>query len=156
MAEPDDLVSAPLGTEEQRGKEVWNGTVALADGAPTWTASATCWTSGLIGCVWGTTGAAPAVPCAARAPRRTRRPASRQAGAERGWVQHGRPARGAGVMALVQGATRRDESFRSVRQRCGRRRRCRAGCLHKAGQGPHRLDDAPAVQGRSLLTRTKR
>jgi hypothetical protein len=111
MAEPDDLVPAPLGTEEQRGKEVWNGTVALADGAPTWTASATCWTSGLIGCVWGTTGAAPAAPCAARMSPKP--PPAGELHADRrapsgGGCSTARPGRGAGARRCP---IRRDESF---------------------------------------------
>lgn len=60
MAELEDLQDAPIGTEVQRGKEVWAGTVALGDGQATWSASAQCWTSGHIGRVWGLTGAATA------------------------------------------------------------------------------------------------
>lgn len=60
MAELQDLQDAPIGTEVQRGKEVWAGTVALGDGQATWSASAQCWTSGHIGRVWGLTGAATA------------------------------------------------------------------------------------------------
>lgn len=57
MAE-SDLQDAPLGVEAQRGKEVWAGTVAAADGEPAWAAFAQCWTSGRVGRLWATTGAA--------------------------------------------------------------------------------------------------
>ncbi|KAK9832703.1 hypothetical protein WJX81_002198 [Elliptochloris bilobata] len=56
MAELEDLQDAPLGVEVQRGKEVWAGTVAMADGEPAWAASAQCWTSGHVGRLWATTG----------------------------------------------------------------------------------------------------
>ena len=62
MAEPD-LQDAPLGVEAQRGKEVWAGTVAAADGEPAWAAFAQCWTSGRVGRLWATTGAAPFGVC---------------------------------------------------------------------------------------------
>ena len=62
MAEVD-LQEAPLGVEAQRGKEVWAGTVAAADGEPAWAAFAQCWTSGRVGRLWATTGAAWPLSC---------------------------------------------------------------------------------------------